>query len=378
MNQTTVSEPAPPVAPSENASSPGPTAFWGPVHLLAVIVFVAAAWLGRELLVPVMVGLFLALIANPLVTRLTRWRVPRWIGAFFVVFGGFALAVALASQLVAPTAQWMQKAPQELRQVAPKLKALVRKVDDANKAAQSIVSAAGAQGGETRAARAAAAAAAAQDKPKPPSMWTLIRAAPGVLAVIGAVILLAYFFVVYGVGLQRNIIARLPERRQKKLTTEILQTIETELSQYVLTITLINMVLAALLTLALWLLGLEIGDALLWGAIGGILNFAPYVGPVIGVIALSLVGVVAFDQPGQIILPPLVYLGLQMLESEVVTPIILGRRWSISPLVVLLWLLFCGWLWGIAGVLLAVPMLVSFKIVAERVEGLHGWSKVIA
>jgi predicted PurR-regulated permease PerM len=199
-----------------------------------------------------------------------------------------------------------------------------------------------------------------------------------VLAVIGAVILLAYFFVVYGVGLQRNIIARLPERRQKKLTADILQTIETELSQYVLTITLINMVLAALLTLALWLLGLEIGDALLWGAIGGILNFAPYVGPVIGVIALSLVGVVAFDQPGQIILPPLVYLGLQMLESEVVTPIILGRRWSISPLVVLLWLLFCGWLWGIAGVLLAVPMLVSFKIVAERVEGLHGWSKVIA
>jgi predicted PurR-regulated permease PerM len=109
-----------------------------------------------------------------------------------------------------------------------------------------------------------------------------------------------------------------------------------------------------------------------------VLNFAPYVGPVIGVGLLSLVGVVAFDQPGQIVLPPLIYLGLQLLESEVVTPIILGRRWAISPLIVLLWLLFCGWIWGIAGVLLAVPMLVSFKIVADRVEGLRGWSKVIA
>jgi predicted PurR-regulated permease PerM len=219
---------------------------------------------------------------------------------------------------------------------------------------------------------------ASEDAPKPPSIWSAIRAAPGVLALIGAVILLSYFFVVYGVALQGQIIASLPDRQKKKLTAHILQTIETELSNYVLTISVINTVLAALLTLALWWLGLDLGDALLWGAIGGILNFAPYVGPVIGVVLLSLVGVVAFDQPGQIVLPPLIYLGLQLLESEVVTPIILGRRWAISPLIVLLWLLFCGWIWGIAGVLLAVPMLVSFKIVADRVEGLRGWSKVIA
>ena len=77
------------------------------------------------------------------------------------------------------------------------------------------------------------------------------------------------------------------------------------------------------------------------------------------------------------LLPPLCYLGLQMLETQVFTPIVLGRRWAISPLVILLWLLFCGWLWSIPGVLLAVPILVCFKIVTERVEGLQGWSKVI-
>jgi predicted PurR-regulated permease PerM len=218
---------------------------------------------------------------------------------------------------------------------------------------------------------------AAADAPKPPSLWSAIRAAPGVLALIGAVILLSYFFVVYGVALQRQIIASLPDRQQKKLTAHILQTIETELSNYVLTISIINTVLAALLTLALWWLGLDLGDALLWGAIGGILNFAPYVGPVIGVVLLSLVGVVAFDQPGQIILPPLIYLGLQLLESEVITPMIVGQRWSISPLVILLWLLFCGWLWGIAGLLLAVPMLVCFKIVSQRVPGMAAWSEMI-
>ena len=220
-------------------------------------------------------------------------------------------------------------------------------------------------------------AALAQDKPKPPNLWTLIRAAPRMLALFGAVILLAYFFVVYGVGLQQNFIAKLPDRQRKRLTAAIMQALEMETSRYVLTITVINAILGLCITAALWALGLDIGDALLWGAIAGLLNYAPYVGSTIGVITFALVGVVAFDSPMKMLAPPAIYLGLQLLESEVLTPMIVGHRWSISPLVILLWLLFCGWLWGIAGVLLAVPMLVCFKIVAQRVPGMEGWSAVI-
>lgn len=342
------------------------------MHLLALIVVVAAAWAGRDLIVPVLLGLFLALIANPLVTRLGQWHVPRWIGAFFVVFGGVILAIALASQLVAPASEWFQKAPKELRQIAPKLKAITKQVDAANKAAQSLATAAG-----TAPSKKEREAALAQDKPKPPNLWTLIRAAPRMLALFGAVILLAYFFVVYGVGLQRNFIAKLPDRQRKRLTAGIMQALEMEISRYVLTITIINAILGLCLTAALWALGLDIGDALLWGAIAALLNYAPYVGSTIGVITFALVGVVAFDSPMKMLAPPAIYLGLQLLESEVITPMIVGQRWSISPLIILLWLLFCGWLWGIAGVLLAVPMLVCFKIVAQRVPGMEGWSAVI-
>jgi len=156
-----------------------------------------------------------------------------------------------------------------------------------------------------------------------------------------------------------------------------MKTLEIEMSRYVLTITLINAALGAALTCVLWALGLEPADALFWGAVGALLNFAPYVGPVLGVVLYALVGLVAFNQPMQILAPPMLYLGLQLLESQVITPIVLGRRWSISPLVVLLWLLFCGWLWGIAGVLLAVPILVCFKIVAERVPDMDSWARVI-
>ena len=349
-----------------------PASHWRAVHLLALLVVVAACWAARDLLIPIVLGLFLALIANPLVSRLIRWRVPRWIGAFFVVFGGVALALTLGSQLVAPASEWIQKAPGQLREVAPKIKAITRKVDEANKAAQSIATAAG--DGTTKKSRDDALA---QDKPKPPNIWTLVRAAPRALALFGAVILLAYFFVVYGVKLQKNFISILSDRQRKRLTTEIMQTLELEISRYVLTITLINTVLALLLTGMLMWLGLDLGDALLWGAIGGIVNYAPYVGPSVGVVVFALVGVVAFDSPVKMLAPPALYLGLQLLESEVITPMIVGHRWSISPLVILLWLLFCGWLWGIAGVLLAVPILVSFKIVAQRVPGMEAWSEII-
>jgi predicted PurR-regulated permease PerM len=352
-----------------------PTAHWGPVHLLALLVFVAGCWAGKALLVPILLGLFLALVANPLVWKLQQLWLPRWLAGMLVVFGGLALALTVTTQLATPAGDWLQRAPTALREVAPKVRGLVKQVNEANKAAASVVSAAGASpSGGSR----AQAAALAQAQPKAPNLWTLLRGAPKLIAVIGAVVLLSYFFVVFGVDLQKRAIALLPHRYQKRLTVEILGTIEGELSRYVLTITTINIVLGGLVAAGLAVIGLPLGDALLWGALAGLLNFAPYIGPVIGVSMLTVVGVVGFEEPARMLLPPLVYLALQLLETNVATPIVLGRRWSISPLVVLLWLLFCGWLWGIAGVLLAVPILVCFKIVTARVEGLQGWSKVIA
>jgi predicted PurR-regulated permease PerM len=219
--------------------------------------------------------------------------------------------------------------------------------------------------------------AAQADKPHPPNLWALIAGAPRVLASIGAVVLLSYFILVYGHQLQRHAIARLDGSERKLLTIEILKTIEADLSRYVLTISFINVVLGLILTGGLVWMGLDLSDALLWGTLAALLNFVPYVGPLSGVLLLGLVGVVAFDKPGQMVLPPALYLSLHMLESQAVTPIILGRRMALSPLVMLLWLMLWGFLWGIAGLLLAVPMLASLKIVAERVERWQGWAKVI-
>jgi predicted PurR-regulated permease PerM len=340
-----------------------------PVRLIALVVGLAACWLARDLLVPIMLAMLLALLANPLVTRLCRRWIPRWIASLVVVVGGLVLSVWLASLLVGPAADWIKQAPAQLRELAPKVKKLTRQVDQANRAAASIVRAAG--------AAPAPASVAAEDKPTPPNLWTLFSGAPRVLASIGAVVLLAFFFLVYGQDLQRQAIARLPAEKHRQLTVEILKTIEADLSRYVLTIGAINLALGLVLTAALYWMGIAIGDALLWGTVAALLNFVPYVGPLSGVVLLGVVGVVAFDQPSRMFIPSALYLFLHVFESQFVTPVVLGRRMAISPLVMLLWLMLWGFLWGVAGLLLAVPMLASMKIVAERIPSLEPWAKLI-
>jgi predicted PurR-regulated permease PerM len=362
------STPATPIAETEITSTRRDSV--GAVRLLALLAFLGTCWAARDILVPIMLAMFLALIANPLVTRLNKYWIPRWVGALGVVFGGLAATVFLASLLVAPAAVWVKQAPTELRQLAPKLKGLTRQVEQANKAAESIVKAAGAS-------TPAATVAADVDKPHAPNLWSVISGTPRMLASILAVVLLSYSFLVYGEGLQRQAIAGMSDPQKKTLTVDILRTIESDVSTYVLTITCINVTLGLVLTAALCWLGLDLTDALLWGTVAALVNYVPYVGPLTGVVALGIVGVVAFDQPGQMLVPPALYLGLHVLESQLVTPNVLGRRMAISPLILLLWLMLWGWLWGIAGLLLAVPMLASCKIVAERVERWQGWAKVI-
>ena len=355
--------------PSENAALPAARAA-GAARMLAVLALLAMCWAAKDLLVPVMLAMFLAAVANPLVKRLCNLWIPRWLGSLSVVFGGLAATVFMASLLVGPAATWVKQAPTELRQLAPKLKSLTRQVEQANKAAESIVKAAGAS-------TPAATVTADVDKPRAPNLWTVISGTPRAVAQVLAVVLLSYFFLVFGENLQKQAIALLPDRKKRRLSIDILRTIESDLSAYVLTISCINVLLGLVLTGGLWWLGLDLTDALLWGTVAALLNFIPYVGPLSGVILLAVVGVVAFTRPGEMVVPPLLYLGLHIAESQLVTPIVLGKRMAISPLIMLLWLMLWGWLWGIAGLLLAVPMLVTCKIIAERVKGWQGWAKVI-
>ena len=352
--------PSPPPSPRPRASAA--------VVVLATLAVGYTLWAAQELVLPILLAMFFALIGNPIIRGLQRVYVPRFLGALLVLLGGLFAAGALGNQLIEPAGEWIRQVPREMKQVAPKLRDLYKPMLDANKAAQNIARAAG---GEST-SRPVQVIRTEANEP-----FKVLTATPRRVASVLAVVLLTFFFMVYGQQLQRNAIALLPTRQQKKLTVDILTSIERAISRYVLTITVINMCLGLALSGALYWLGVPMQEALLWGTMAAILNFAPYVGPLIGIVIMLLMGFVAFDDLWPSLLPAGIYLALHTLEGQIVTPIILGHSMRLSPLVLILALMVFGWLWGIVGLLLAVPLLVCVKLVLARVEGLTGWAKLL-
>jgi predicted PurR-regulated permease PerM len=354
-------------APRPFASRPRPRA---PAAVLVVATLAVGftLWAAQGLLLPVLLAMFFALIGNPIIRVLQRAYVPRFVSALLVLALGLAGTGLLASQLIVPAGEWIRQVPREMQGLAPKLRDLARPVQEANKAAENIARAAG---GENIARPVQVVRTEVNDP------YRALTATPRMIAAVLAVVLLTFFFMVYGQSLQRNAIALLPGRQQKKLTVEILQEIEHEMSRYVLTISAINVLVGLALAGALYWLGVPGDEALLWGTMAALLNYAPYVGPLIGILVMLLMGFVAFDDLWQSVLPAAIYLGLHTLEGQLVTPIVLGARMALSPLVLILALMVFGWLWGIVGLLLAVPLLVCVKIVLSRVEGLEGWARLL-
>ena len=336
--------------------------------VLATVAVGFTLWAAQGLLLPVLLAMFFALIGNPVIRLLQRLYIPRFIGALLVLLFGLAGTGLLAQQLMEPAGEWMRQVPREMRSLAPKLRDLAKPVQEANKAAENIARAAG---GES-ASRPVEVVRTEVNDP-----YKTLTATPRMLASVLAVVLLTFFFMVYGQNLQRNALALLPDRQQKRLTVDILHSIEREMSRYVLTISAINVLVGLALAGALYWMGIPGDEALLWGTMAAILNFAPYVGPLIGILIMLLMGFVNFDEFWQSVMPAAVYLGLHTLEGQFITPIVLGARMALSPLVLILALMVFGWLWGIIGLLLAVPLLVCFKIILTKVEGLEGWARLL-
>jgi len=363
----TVSAPALPVP-----TDPRPAPRRRPRASAALVVIATVAvgvtlYVAQGLILPVLLAMFFALIGNPIIRVLQKAYVPRFVSALLVLTLGLAGTALLARQLIAPAAEWIQQVPREMRHLAPKLRDLAKPVREANEAAENIARAAGGTDGNEK-----PQVVTTQD-----DTFETLTATPLMIASALAVVLLTFFFMVYGQSLQRNAIALLPGRQQKKLTVDILHSIEHEISRYVLTISVINVLVGLALAGALYWLGVPGDEALLWGTMAALLNFAPYVGPLIGIMMMLLMGFVAFDDLWQSLLPAAIYLGLHTVEGQIITPIVLGARMALSPLVLILSLMVFGWMWGIIGLLLAVPLLVCCKIVLSRVEGLEGWAKLL-
>lgn len=334
-----------------------------PLWLLVLAVGLYTCYLASSLVLPVVLAGFIAMLLAPLMRRAPLRWLPRGVSALLLMAALLGTIGAVGTFLAAPAADWVRKVPFVMREAAPKLRAMVEPFEQATQARQSL--------GRLASEPVTPGERVVVQPPQP----DLLDATPRVLGPVLAVILLGFSFLVYGDDLLRKLLELRPTRAQKKLTAGIVQQIQSDLSRYMLTISATSSVLGAATGLWLWYLGVP--DPLLWGVLAAMLNLTPILGPLLMALMLALVGLSQFDTLGAAMLPAAGFLALNAVESQVLTPAVLGRTMRINPLAIILWLLLWGWLWGVAGLLVAVPMLVCLKIVAEAVDDWRGWARLL-
>lgn len=329
--------------------------------LLALVYTVV---LGKSLLVPLVLAGFMGLALNPIVVAAARVRIPRWLASVTVmVMLGVGLVSAIAT-LSTPALNWFHEAPTAMRAFAPKIKPMTQQIEAASRATQNLVG-----GAVTRNAPQAATGFAF-------TAWDIVAGAPKVLASVLTVALLVFFFLVYGDEILRRAVEISPTFAYKRHTVSIVRSIQVEVSSYLLLTAAINVTLGLVTAGMLYLYGVP--DPLLWGTVATVANFIPYVGAITTTTVLAIVGVLHFQELGPALLPAATFAGITAIEGNMLTPMLQGRRSRLSPVAILLWLLIWGWLWGIPGALLAVPMLTCVKLITARLRGWEWFAHIIS
>jgi predicted PurR-regulated permease PerM len=336
----------------------------GVLVLLVLYAFAVAS----SLVVPVLIALLLSLLLAPAVRVLSHAGLPRSIASVLVlgcVVG--AMVVALIS-LFDPAREWLAEAPRAMQKIERAMHSLQEPLRAASEAGERIAELTEG-GGESRRRQERVVEAG------PSGVTQALRAAPAIAASMLVVLILTFIFLLHGDGLLRKLVEIAPELRMKKEIVLATRSAQRDLSVYVLSITVINIAVGAVTAFGLWWLGVP--NPLLWGAMAMLFNYAPYIGPATMLVVLTLVGFGHYDSPWDAMLLPGLFLLLNIIEGQLFTPLTVGRRLALDPVVVFLGLVTLGRLWGIAGVLLALPLLTCLRIIAEHVSGWETLAKIL-
>ncbi len=322
------------------------------------LLLIYSLYFARDMAIPVVFAVILHFALEPVMRSLVRLHIPRAIAGLLVILAFLACVAGFAMTLSAPAADWIVKAPQSLSRIEDRLYFLKEQIAELQDALHQVEKIAAGSGRET--------AVVAVEGPGLSS--SLFSGTRSMLTELGTITVLLFFFLVSGDTMLRRFVEILPRLADKKQAVEITREIESQVSAYLGTIGLINAVVGIATGTAALLCGLP--DPVLWGTIAFALNFIPILGPLTGITGLFLVGLMTFDGIWHALLPAGIYLLIHIVEGEALTPMLLARRFILNPVLVMMSLVFWYWMWGIAGALLAVPMLAILKIVCDRVRPL--------
>ena len=324
--------------------------------LLVLAIFYTMYFM-RSFLLPLVLALLLSYLLRPLVRAYALIRIPPPVGAAIILVTLVGVVGYGLSFLAAPAAGWIEKAPYSLSQLKAKLVPIQKPLEKVSQASGEI---------EKLTAPATPDSKPAVEVKTHPIAQILYVRTPELIMSAALLIILLYFLLANDGVFLTKLIKLLPTLEDKKRAVSIANEIESHISRYLLTITLINIGLGTAVGTAAGLLGLP--NPFMWGAMVATLNFVPYLGAFTGITCMTLAALLSFDSLGYALLFPAVYFGFAILEGNFITPWLMGRSLTLNPVIVLLSLTFWGWLWGIPGIILAVPILAAFKIFCAHIK----------
>jgi predicted PurR-regulated permease PerM len=324
---------------------------------LTVLALLYTAYFARPFLLPLAFALLLNFLFSPVVRKLARWHIRPPLGAALVVLallGGLGLG---GYELSGPVQSWAGKAPETLSTAQRKIRQLMRPIERASKQMET---------------------AAGGVAPTAPAREVVLRQESTVSKIVGVtqhffaaaleVVILLYFLLAAGDLFLQKLIKVLPTQSDKQKAVEIARETESSISTYLLTAASVNMGEGIVVSLAMYLLGMP--NPLLWGAMVALLEFIPYLGAAVAVVVLGVAAITIFDNVGHALLVPGAFLLVNVVQANLVSPLLLGHRLALNPVAILVGLAFWFWVWGIPGAFIAVPMLATFKIFCDHIQSL--------
>lgn len=316
---------------------------------LLVLAALTAAYVAADIILPLVLAFVLKLLFQPAMRQLEALRVPRSAAALLLIMAFFGLFVGLGAAVAEPATAWATRLPEGLSRLEERLHFLNKPIQTF----QNFMHQIGAAGSGTDF----------------DILGTVFRGTQHFAGGFFETILILFFLLMSGDTFLRRTVEILPRFREKRQVVALSQQIEENISIYLVTITLMNTLVGLVTGLTMWATGL--GDPILWAVLAFALNFVPIMGPFSGVAIFAFAGMLQFDNTLTAFLPAGLYLLIHLVEGEIVTPMLLAKRFTLNPVLIILALIFWFWVWGVPGAMLAVPMLAILKIVCDGVTPLN-------
>ena len=330
------------------------------IGVLTMLAVFYTLYFARPFLLPIVFAVLLNFLLSPIVRSLEKLHVPRALGSAVIVLGLVGLLALSVYELAAPVQTWAGRMPQTLASAQEKLRHILRPIQKVTSSAEQAEKAASAVSGIDKPPEVVVAPASAASR--------YFDAARILIAALLEVFILLYFLLSVGDLFLQKLIKVIPNLKDKKKAVRIARETQVSISTYLLTTTIVSIVEGFVVAIVMYALGMP--NAILWGTLAAVLELIPYIGALTLIALLTVAAVTTFSSLGHALLVPLSFLVINVLQANVISPLVYGHRLALNPVAVFVGLAFWYWIWGIPGAFIAVPLLSTLRICCDHIEAL--------